>query len=843
MFSHLKRRIGVLTAVAVLAALVPTLAVSTVSAAPATTATAAGDTTTLSACPTNASIAAAGFTDTTSTDVDCIKYYGITTGVTATTYEPTASVPRWQMALFLTRAATEMGVTLGDGSDQGFTDISGESAAIQTAINQLAQLGVTLGTTATTYDPASNVSREQMALFVRRLLENVTPGPNGSNDDDTDADTAVETYINGATATYNYTDIDTGDITFDGHNSIVEVFNLGITGDAKTVSTFSPAADLTRLEMATWLTNAAAHSNLRPEGLIIQSSDPSDFGDMIGGAVGTSAVDELHISNRDANFDAIGSALVDVFCFETTSVVALQSTWNDTAFTAAGLVNDALRTSAGSTAGTIESSDDLTDASGNIELLQSALDGACSPTDGESVDYYAFTGAVGDIYDNDTTTHTETTVTSSYDAGFVVWSTSHANTLQTAAASVTSSWGTSEIYGQAKYGSDVTVTLQLRRSASAAASKNVARACNIQITEYLTTPNAAADTGDTFGGVSSSIVTHVVTTDAATGSVDFIMSSAEPSASVDNGNRGHVIVIDNAGTANTAAGCPTSWIEGTSDSGVYAADNALALQWDDTARDENSVVMSLASGYVLAHATGTGASNTITATSYDQYGVGIASNSLGMTLTGGGSNRGETVGQNDEGATAITNTFTTTRTTNASGVATWGVSRDSLVSGSSTFRVNDGEDNNDVETMYWTNVSSTTAVGDDATNSVPATFAADTDYGSVTSTGEVGGQIVGLDAANDLLIVEIIAYSATTSAADSRFVQYSYDSNDQFTLNGTASDLLRFESYVGLGFDLTSNTVGTDSRLTAVDPLDDATSSITTAAESLTSAFTIDTDT
>ena len=359
----------------------------------------------------------------------------------------------------------------------------------------------------------------------------------------------------------------------------------------------------------------------------------------------------------------------------------------------------------------------------------------------------------------------------------------------------------------------------------------------------MTTPNAAADTGDTFAGVSSSIVTHVVTTDAATGSVDFIMSSAEPSASVDNGNRGHVIVIDNAGTANTAAGCPTSWIEGTSDSGVYAADNALALQWDDTARDENSVVMSLASGYVLAHATGTGASNTITATSYDQYGVGIASGSLGMTLTGAGSNRGASVGQNDEGATAITNTFTTTRTTNASGVATWGVSRDSLVSGSSTFRVNDNEDNNDVETMYWTNVSSTTAVGDDATNSVPATFAADTDYGDVDTTDEVGGQIVGLDAANDLLIVEIIAYSATTSAADSRFVQYSYDSNDQFTLNGTASDLLRFESYVGLGFDLTSNTVGADSRLAAVDPLDDATSSITTAAESLTSAFTIDTNT
>ena len=60
MLSHLKRRFGVFAALAVLAALTPALSTSVASAAPATTATAAGDTTTLSACPTNASIAAAG---------------------------------------------------------------------------------------------------------------------------------------------------------------------------------------------------------------------------------------------------------------------------------------------------------------------------------------------------------------------------------------------------------------------------------------------------------------------------------------------------------------------------------------------------------------------------------------------------------------------------------------------------------------------------------------------------------------------------------------------------------------------------------------------------------------
>ena len=86
MFSHLKRRIGVLTAVAVLAALVPTLSISPASAAAnVLTVEAITNDATYESCPTGAA-PAAGFTDTTSTDVDCIAHFGITTGVTATTY-------------------------------------------------------------------------------------------------------------------------------------------------------------------------------------------------------------------------------------------------------------------------------------------------------------------------------------------------------------------------------------------------------------------------------------------------------------------------------------------------------------------------------------------------------------------------------------------------------------------------------------------------------------------------------------------------------------------------------------------------------------------------------------
>jgi hypothetical protein len=837
MLSHMKRRLGVIAAVAVLAALTPALSTSVASAAPATTATAAADTAGLSACPTG-SAAAAGFTDTTSTDVDCIKMYGITTGVTATTYEPDGSIPRYQMALFLTRAATEMSVTLGDGSDQGFTDISGYTAAIQTAINQIKQLGVTTGKTATTYAPADNVTKEEMAMFVERMLDSVTAGPGGSNDDDSDLDSTAETYVNGTSTTYNYTDIDSGAVTYEGHNAIVEVYNLGITGDAKTVSTFSPASDLTRAEMATWLTNAAAHSNLRPAGLVIQTTDAADFGAMVDGAVGTGLNDELHVSNRDASFDPIGSTLVDIFCFETTSVVALTSTWNDTAFTAAGLVDDADKTSAGSTAGTIENSDDITDASGNIVLVASALDDACDVDNGQSVDYYAWTGAVGDIYDNDTTTKSTVTVTSSKDATHLMWSTSHPLSTALSSATVTSSHADT-VPHNAYYGTTVTVTMQMRDSSSLLASKNVARAgCTIQITEYTTAAVASTSATDTYGGAASNITTHAVVTDA-NGAATFTMTSADPLAATDNGARGHVIVIDNASTANTAVGCPTSWTEQVTDSGAAVSDAIYALKWDDTARDETGVSVTLANGYVLASATGSGASNTITALAYDQYGTGIAGINLGMTLTGTGTSKGKSVGQNDEGSTAATNVFTTTRVTNSSGIATWGLTRDSAVSGYTNVRVNDDEDNTDNEVMYWTNVSSTTAVGDESA-SAPATLAPTVDYADCDADTEVGAQLVAADLANDIIVVEICGYLSASTATDHRFVQYSYDSNDQFSIDlaGTviATDIVGWEYYLTLA----GTAIGADTRYVVQDNLDASTTNITISAASLTSVFDLD---
>ena len=135
------------------------------------------------ACPST--IPSAGFTDVGTFDqetqdaIDCIAFYDVTQGTSATTYSPNDDVSRWQMALFLTRKLTTAGVTLPSGADQGFTDISTFNAETQSAINQLAQLGISKGTSATTYDPNGNVNRWQMALFLSRDLETLGVVPTG----------------------------------------------------------------------------------------------------------------------------------------------------------------------------------------------------------------------------------------------------------------------------------------------------------------------------------------------------------------------------------------------------------------------------------------------------------------------------------------------------------------------------------------------------------------------------------------------------------------------------------------------------------------------------------------
>ena len=123
------------------------------------------------------------FTDVSSTDpsldeIMCLVGTALTSGTTATTYSPNASITRRQMALFIKRLADKANA-LDTGTKVAplpaydgvpdYTDVVTESAEVQTAVGQLSQAGIVMGTTATTYSPAAPVSRRQMAAFVNRL--------------------------------------------------------------------------------------------------------------------------------------------------------------------------------------------------------------------------------------------------------------------------------------------------------------------------------------------------------------------------------------------------------------------------------------------------------------------------------------------------------------------------------------------------------------------------------------------------------------------------------------------------------------------------------------------------
>ncbi len=329
-----------------------------------------------SACPTGP-ITSAGFSDITSADVDCIAYYGITKGTTATTYSPDDQVSRWQMALFLTRMAGPAGITLGSGVDQGFTDISGKSDEIQTAINQIKQLGITVGKTATTYAPDDNVTREEMAMFISRLLKKATVGP-GGNTEYVLGNSGIKE-IKSNDADHNFTDLSSSGL-IEARNSVVNLWNLGAT-DAQAFSTYEPLNAMTRKSMATFMAKALSHTNARPAGLVLQASG---YRVVNGTAVTFSA------THRTAGFVPIANSYVDTFRFIHSTVATVVR------FDTGGqCTTSIIQTAVSSALCTLDPSDPRTDASGNLATFLEA------PPNINKLDVWAWTTTPSVVYDND----------------------------------------------------------------------------------------------------------------------------------------------------------------------------------------------------------------------------------------------------------------------------------------------------------------------------------------------------------------------------------------------------------------------------------------------------------
>ena len=200
------------------------------------------------ACP-EGEVPSAGFVDVISTSVhapaiDCIAWYGITIGTTATTYEPGGTVTRGQKASFVARMLREAGVELPEVDEDAFGDIAGSTHA--EAISQMAELGVVEGRNAETFLPSSAVTRAQSASMVVRALDLVLDDPLAVPDEGPFVDTAGSTHAEAIDAA--------------AQAGIV----LGTTP-----TTFEPNADNRRDQMASMLARAlevlAAEGHVQPD--------------------------------------------------------------------------------------------------------------------------------------------------------------------------------------------------------------------------------------------------------------------------------------------------------------------------------------------------------------------------------------------------------------------------------------------------------------------------------------------------------------------------------------------------------------------------------------------------
>ena len=79
-------------------------------------------------------------------------------------------------------------------------------------------------------------------------------------------------------------------------SAVSALYELGVANGSG-MGNFSPASSVSRGEMAAFITRALAHTSARPAGVTIQSDGPG----------------EVIISVRDANFQPVANAPLDIF--------------------------------------------------------------------------------------------------------------------------------------------------------------------------------------------------------------------------------------------------------------------------------------------------------------------------------------------------------------------------------------------------------------------------------------------------------------------------------------------------------------------------------------------------
>ena len=291
--------------------------------------------------------------------VACVAHYDVARGVSSFSFDPNGSVLRWQMALFLVRTARAIGMTLPNGSAQGFSDLGGVGEEARLAINQLAQLGIAKGVSPTVYDPNGSVTRSQMALFLTRLL------------------TQAGVSLPSGTA---YGFVDLGGLEANTQTAVNQLARLGI---AKGISanSFGPYGEVLRRQMALFLARTLEVGKAKPFRVGVAVSRSA--------AITTDSLTVTVTVTNPAGTTAVANVPVDVF------VAGGLTSGGECVYD-----NDAsLNRGDGGTSFNcqLEAGDSRTDLFGRVVLTLQHT----SVVEKDFV--YAWTGEIGETFDTDTT--------------------------------------------------------------------------------------------------------------------------------------------------------------------------------------------------------------------------------------------------------------------------------------------------------------------------------------------------------------------------------------------------------------------------------------------------------
>ena len=604
----------------------------------------------------------AGFEDITRSfaedAVNCLAHYRITKGRTADSFDPDAPVLRWQMALFMARAAGPAGIILPPASNQGFIDVEGVFEEGRRAIDQMAELRIMAGEGGGRFGPDEAVNRAEMALILEAFLKEAEVGAGGEDISDVQPDDDV------------FDDLDR--VTRNEYQAIRKMFEAGVAvGTSR--NRFSPDGLVTRAQMAVFITRALAHTQARPEGLTFQAEDA---------AVTLGEPVEMVVSIRDRRFVPVTDALVDLF---------YASDAGD-AFERDGTCDiDEVRAVQGSVPCEIVYGDDITDESGDLEVV-------FAPE--ETATVWAWSGRVGDEYDDDRD--------SGRGSSLRIGVTKGADRLR-----VTDDMADNSRY--VRFGQRVTFTFQLVDEDGASVREK-----DQQITIAVEESVFREGVGSASQRSSS---TRTYRTDQ-TGRVTLSFRQVDPRpSSRDAGDRAE---LDLDVFLPAGSGLTLDDMTALGMAGGGAGDRPAAV-WSDEAGTASSysLILSQSVSYHEASDSGRGAVNSVAAVLVDQYGEALSRRSVSFY-----SDDPDGIGAAADGSARLR------RTTNRSGRAVLTYSRDS--------------DENGAERIWavFTDPGGAGAADDILVRAAPITH-----YWAEEATGALSGPLLEKDTAANRLVV------------------------------------------------------------------------------------------